>query len=650
MKTLIFHALAKITFLATILFSGIFRAQDLPKLISQLKEELAKTTDEQRKAAIFSDLTWYYSSVSIDSALAYGKKAEKTAADLGNDNLLSQIYSDLGAVYFRQNDFKNSEKNYLKSYKIRKTLNNRAGMAKLNNNLASVYQSTFQYKKAMEMYLEALNYFESNNDEKNINITKQNLGLLFVDLKNYDQAIAYIKESIAYFESQEKSVDNENKRCENYLNLGKAYQQKKDFANAEKYYEKSAAICKNVGNKQGMAFTQRNLANLRIMKNKKADSADLVRLEESKKIRKEFNSKVDQESNQLDVAQGFITQKKFEDAKKVLLKVIPVFAREQSRENELSGYKLLTTVYNELNRSDSADYYFNKYLQLDESLVNTSVIHQTTELEKKYQLLKKDKEILESRSKILHRNVYIFSLLGILGLAFGYYRNYRHRQKIRLQREILHQQDLATRAVMKAEDHERKRMAIHLHDGVGQMLTATNMNLMVLEEYKDDHAAMETVIEKTKKILKDAMVEVRTLSHQIMPNMLIKNSLSHALKELIDQSTTPKLAVHLQLDGLMDDLDENIQIVMYRVIQECINNTLKHAEATEIFIDVKQTKNEITAYFKDNGRGFNPETAPSKSDGMGLENIRSRIEFLKGFFDLKSQNGQGTIITVKIPL
>lgn len=650
MKTIAIPSVSRILLFFIVLFSGICHAQDLQKVISQLKEELTKTTDEQRKAVIFSDLTWYYSSVSIDSALAYGKKAEKTAADLGNENLLSQIYSDLGAVYFRQNDFKNSEKNYLKSYKIRETLNNRAGMAKLNNNLASVYQSTFQYKKAMEMYLQALKYFESTKDEKNINITKQNLGLLFVDLKNFDQAIVYIKESIDYFESQEKSVDNENKRCENYLNLGKAYQQKKDFANAQKYYEKSAAICKSVGNKQGIAFTQRNLANLSIMKNKKADSADLVRLEESKKIRKEFNSKVDIESNQLDVAQGYITQRKFQEAKKVLLKVLPVFVSEQSQENELSAYKLLTTIYNELNNSDSADYYFNRYLQVNENLVNTSVIRQSTELEKKYQTLKKDKEILENRSQILHRNIYIFSLLGLLALAVGYYRNYQHRQKIRLQKEILHQQDLATRAVMNAEDNERKRMASHLHDGIGQMLTATHMNLMVLEEYKDADSDMGDVIGKTKKILKDAMVEVRTLSHQMMPNMLIKNSLSNALKELIDQSSTPKLAVHLQLDGLMDNLDENIQIVLYRVIQECINNTLKHAEATEIFIRVQQTKTDILAYFKDNGKGFNPEATSSKSFGMGLENIRSRIEFLKGLFLLNSGAGQGTEITVKIPL
>ena len=236
----------------------------------------------------------------------------------------------------------------------------------------------------------------------------------------------------------------------------------------------------------------------------------------------------------------------------------------------------------------------------------------------------------------------------VLGIV--YYRNYQNRQKIKLQKEILHQQDLATKAVMNAEDNERKRMAIHLHDGVGQMLSATNLNLQVLEEYHDDPEGFEMVINKTRNILTDAMTEVRTLSHQIMPNMLIKNSLSNALKELIDKSNSPKLHINLKIDGLQDNLNENVQIVMFRVIQECINNTIKHAFASEIFITVKQDPQGILATFRDNGKGFDIDSSQSKSHGMGLENIKSRIEFLKGTFMLESEKAKGTTVIVKIPL
>ena len=146
------------------------------------------------------------------------------------------------------------------------------------------------------------------------------------------------------------------------------------------------------------------------------------------------------------------------------------------------------------------------------------------------------------------------------------------------------------------------------------------------------------------------MTEVRTLSHQIMPNMLVKNSLSNALRELIDKSNSPKLHINLTIDGLQEDLAENVQIVMFRIIQECINNTIKHANASEIDIAVKQDSNEISASFRDNGRGFDPTLYQSKSEGMGLENIKSRIEFLKGYFQLDSEKSKGTSITVKIPI
>jgi two-component system NarL family sensor kinase len=625
-----------------------YYSQNLQEVISNLKTELNKNPEEKRKASIYSDLTWYYASVSVDSALHYGKKAIYATEKLNDSTLLSQIYSDLGAVHFRNNDFKNSEINYLKSYQIRKKQNNIAGIAKLNNNLASVYQSTFQYKKAMKMYLEALTYFESKSDLKNVNYTKANIGLLFVDLKDNFNAIKYINEALSYFENQNKSVENDNKLCENYLNLGKAFQMKKEYANAEKYYNKSAAICSEVGNKQGYAFSKRNLGNLNtILKN---DSAAALNLQISKETRKEFNSKIDTESNEIDIAQNLIVQEKYPEAKKILLHILPSFILQNSKENLLSTYKLLTNIYHHSSQTDSADLFFEKYIALDDDLVNINVNKGTSEMEKKYQSLKKDNEILEQKSKIFKTKVAAFSLLGFLLMGFIYYKNYQNKQKVKLQKEILHQQDLATKAVMNAEDNERKRMATHLHDGIGQLLTAANMNMSVLDDFKKDEDNFTKVLSKTKEILSEAILDVRTLSHQIMPNMLIKNSLSDALRDLISKTNSPKLHIELKIDGLKNDLDQNIQVVMYRIIQECINNTIKHAQANKVEISLLQNKEMIEAIFKDDGIGFNPLKISSKNDGLGLDNIKSRIDMLKGDLKIISAKGEGTSIIMKIPV
>ncbi|HAI81578.1 MAG TPA: hypothetical protein DCL65_11180, partial [Chryseobacterium sp.] len=406
---------------------------------------------------------------------------------------------------------------------------------------------------------------------RNANITKANIGLLFVDLKDNPNAVKYIGEAVKYFESQERSVEIENKLCENYLNLGKAFQMQKKYAEAELQYQKSSEICNKVGNKQGFSFANRNLGNLYTLQRK--DSLAAVNLQVSQEVREEFNSKIDQESNSIDVAQHLIVQGKYPEGKRMLLKILPLFEKENSKENQLSTYKLLTNVYHHLAKPDSAEYYFEKYIALDNELVNVGVSSSTAELEKKYQTLKKDSEILQQKSKILKRNVALFSLAGLLLLGAVFYRNRQHRQKAELQKAILHQQDLATRAVITAEDNERKRMASHLHDGVGQLLTAANMNVSVLNDYKNDPENFNTIIHRTSGILADAINDVRTLSHQMMPNMLIKNSLTNALRDLIEKISSPKLTVNLQIEGLNNDLDQNIQVTLYRIIQECINNT-----------------------------------------------------------------------------
>lgn len=632
-----------------IIFSFSFLySQDIQNKITELKKELGENPDHKKRASLYSDLTWYYASVSIDSALHYGKKAISEAENLDDINLLAQIYSDLGAVHFRNNDFKNAEKNYLKSYKIRKDQKNVAGIAKLNNNLASVYRNLFQYKKAMAMYLEGLKYFENTSDYKNINTTKANIGLLFVDLKDYNNATKYLREAVDYFEKQEKTIEVKNKLCENYLNLGKVSHLTKDYIVAEKYYTKSAEICSEIGNKQGFAYSKRNIGNLQNILKK--DSLAKINIEISEKARKELNAKVDVESNNIDFAQTLINQKKFSEAKKILLKILPTFEKENAKEDALYSYKLLTHIYHYIHQSDSAELYFQKYIELDNILVNTSVNKDTSEMEKKYQSLQKDKEILTQKSKIFKRNVLLFSLLGLLLLGFIYYKNYQNKQKVKLQKAILHQQDLATKAVINAEDNERKRMATHLHDGIGQLLSAVNMNVSVIEDYKEDENAFTKILEKTKNILDEAIADVRTLSHQIMPNMLIKNSLSKALQSLIEKTTTPKLHISLKMEGLDDDIDQNIQVVLYRTIQECINNTIKHSEAKTVNVSILQNERSIKTEITDDGIGFNPLKVTSKSDGMGLENIKSRIKFLKGNIDIKSAKGEGTSVIVEIPL
>ena len=104
------------------------------------------------------------------------------------------------------------------------------------------------------------------------------------------------------------------------------------------------------------------------------------------------------------------------------------------------------------------------------------------------------------------------------------------------------------------------------------------------------------------------------------------------------------------MDGIKKNSGKNIQVVKYKMIQECINNTIKHAEASKVEISVVQTDKILEATFRDNGKGFNPLKISSKNDGLGLDNIKSRIDVLKGNLKIESAEGKGTAIIMKIPV
>jgi signal transduction histidine kinase len=135
----------------------------------------------------------------------------------------------------------------------------------------------------------------------------------------------------------------------------------------------------------------------------------------------------------------------------------------------------------------------------------------------------------------------------------------------------------------------------------------------------------------------------------MMPNALLKHNLASATREFIDKLDHKKLQVHLYTEGLEERLDSNVETVLYRVIQECVNNVIKHADANVLDISIIRENGEITATIEDNGKGFDTSDK-EKFDGIGLKNIRTRVEYLKGTVDFESSPGRGTLVALHVPL
>ncbi|RZL15237.1 MAG: sensor histidine kinase, partial [Pedobacter sp.] len=150
-------------------------------------------------------------------------------------------------------------------------------------------------------------------------------------------------------------------------------------------------------------------------------------------------------------------------------------------------------------------------------------------------------------------------------------------------------------------------------------------------------------------IVCDSYDEMRAISHQMMPNALIKSGLASAVKEFLNKINKDIIKINLETIGLKDRLDEKTETVLYRVIQETVNNVIKHSGANRMDIIIINDDEGVTATVEDNGKGFDKSKVELKS-GIGINNIYSRVEFLKGTVDIDTAPGKGTLVAIYIPV
>ncbi len=296
----------------------------------------------------------------------------------------------------------------------------------------------------------------------------------------------------------------------------------------------------------------------------------------------------------------------------------------------------------------------SKFLVISDRLLNEKLGARIAELQNKYDTQKKEQVIREQQYQISRRNYLLVGISGLVILAgllgFSWQKRNRLNHETRLQLEIINQQDLATKAIIEAEENERKRIASDLHDGVGQMMSAAKMNLSSFESrLKFSDFGEKNAFDRIISLVDESCREVRNVSHNMMPNALLKSGLSSAVKEFIDKIDSKTLKVNLHAEGLSDRLDGNVETVLYRVIQECVNNVIKHSGANTLDISLIKDRDGIAATVEDNGRGFEVDQK-EKVEGIGLKNIKARIEYLKGTVDFDSSPGKGTLVAIHVPL
>ncbi len=621
-------------------------AQNVQEIIDGLKNNLKEKPEAKKTATIYSDLTWYYSTVSIDSSLYYGGKAIQESKKVGDSTLIAQVYSDVGAVYFRKGDFEKSKENYLTAYKIRKIKKDYRGLAKINNNLANIYEKNGEYKLAMTSFLDALDYFESVNDEKNSNTIKGNIGLILLKIKNYPKALKYINNVVQY--QQKNNFTDE--LCVSCLNLGNVYLQMNDTINALKFYNKSLESCTLVGNKKGISSAYNNIGSINT-EQKKSKTA-LAFYIKSKQAREQLNSDLDKANFDLNLAKEYISNHSYDEAKKMLLNTETFFEKEKLTDKLQINYKSLIGIYSKLNLSDSLNIYVNKLIKLNKELLESSVLKQTAELETKYQTAKKEKLLLEKEVETKHKNNL---LLGVSSLAFlialiGFmiYRQQKLKNK-QQEQEFELKSAISQIETQNKLQEQRLNISRDLHDNIGSQLTFIISSVdNVKYAFDIDNPKLDDKLTNISSFAKETIVELRDTIWAMNSNEISFEDLESRINNFIGKAKEARdeIQFSFQTDANLKDTKLNSieGMNIYRTIQEAVNNAIKYAQASIISIVVKKWETQIQIMIQDNGIGFDQATIQK---GNGLQNMQKRIEDIDGVFSLLSSNN-GTLISIVI--
>lgn len=578
-----------------------------PDFAKQLIVECIKTADDEKysegcgKAYIRLGIAYDVSGLYDSAVYCYKYALTKYTSPKG----LGSAYNNLGLIEWKHAKLKEATDYFYKALPYFQQLDDKNYLANLYNNLGLIFSETKDYRKTLTYQLNALKIYQQINNTEQIGATCTNLGNAYHNLEINDSAEYFLKEAIGYH----LKVNDQYGLSIAYIDYGtllaSGYYKKYDEALA--YYLKALDIKKEMNEEEGIVHIYINMA----------DAYQKL---------KDWNNVL-----KYNYAALALSQKN-------------AFLRRQEH-----AYYNLVHYFSKQNNADSVAAYLIKYNAIRDSIFNKEFKSSLSDAETKYRTKEKELTITTQEYQLSKKNYYIMALcLSIITIGliffFVYYRN-RQRQQLKLKEAIIKQQDIAAKAILEAEDNERRRVAGDLHDSVGQILSAVKINLSSLQStvQQENSARYENIM----NMVDGACKEVRAISHNMMPNSLLRSGLVAAIKEFINQIDSDVLKVRLDTTGLNQRLDHNTEMVLYRVIQECVNNVIKHAQANTLEIQIIKDQEGISVTIEDDGIGFDNTL---QKDGIGLANLKTRIDFLKGQLDIQSSPGKGTLIAIFIGL
>ena len=452
------------------------------------------------------------------------------------------------------------------------------------------------------------------------------------ELKQFDLARANYQKTLPFFQSIK--ADSMVAVC--YWNMGDLYRGKKEYAKAQLYYNKARKGFENLSSKNGLACVLGSEGYMHVMQAQ--FEAALLKYEPALKLFKELHNRYGQLCVLNEIANTHLSKHDFKNA---------IFYGQQSlKQAQLYNssqqiYWAMMPLYeaNSLTGNYKEALRYAEMVRLTkEKLLEENVEERLVSYQLKYESQQKDVQLkqqtIESQELTTRFLIGFMFMLGAVAFLLFLNNHLLRRQNAEIQTALLTGQTL-----------ERKRVAVELHDNVGGTLAGVRWYLSTLDQSSMNAQEKETY-DSVTGMLTNAYDEVRLLSHNLLPEELEQEGLLSALQRLMQKlNRSDKLRFELTVNGLDKRLDRKTEFEIYSIVLELTNNIIKHAKASQAVVSLLEEKEKLTLTVQDDGQGF----THANEQGMGLRNVRGRVESLNGTIIIKSQDAQGTLVKAEIP-
>jgi len=571
---------------------------------------------------------------------------------------IASALNNIGNIYMIKSDFPKDLDFYRRSLQIKEEFSDKRGMANPLHNIGSAYFYMGDYPKALDYYRRSLKIKEELSDTRGMAQSLNNIGGIYAYQEEYARAMEYYQRCL---DINEKLSDKKG-MASALNNIGFIHNKQEDYEKAMEFYQRSLEIANEISDERGMASTLNHVGGIYTRRGNYKKAMDCY--QRSLNINEEISDERGMVYTLNNIGRNYIEQGEYVLAVNQCKKALYISQDINILKGQKNACQCLYDAYKAMGDVTSALKYHERIIILDDSLRAEETSEKLQQMEFARQMLAdsllREKEKLriqlahdeEVRRKTRQRNIYFFSVLAIISLSIFIvlYLRLKARNKRIITEQRFHQLEeekklLSARGLVEGQEEERKRIAKELHDGLGVLLSVSKMQFSAVKNANPDNLLL---ISKAIQSLEQANSDVRKISRNLMPGIISKLGLYEALEELFDYlSQQTGIDVVCNINIPEDRIPEHKEIMIYRIVQEMVNNTIKHAEAGKIEFQL-DVSDHLNISYTDNGKGFDVENS-MKQKSLGLQNIWSRIRFLDGTISIKSEAGKGTAYKMQIP-